>query len=290
MRPACTLLLVLVSLHLHLHAQAPVGEVVQKDVSSTAPLFATPVAYEQFVASVERNGAEWVLSTRPQLKNFELKLLNLRGEQITAMSDISGCAFLLKSPNAEPELVLWVLRQGWWTDFGVDFSRVKVETFDRSRWKKVLVSYMNAASGTEAATADAIPLYERVAGEGTARSRWNMHRMASPKLEDSGFEPIIHLPDNLHHMVLHRVVSFRDLREVNSRYFSFATPTLDDPSMVSNYEFPLLKADNYRVYALDNFRAVYNDRNFNLYFDETHDMVSFRAKIFADISKALMEY
>jgi hypothetical protein len=239
---------------------------------------------------VECNATEWVLSTKRDLKSFELKLVNLRGEQLSALSDISGCVFLLKTPNAEPEVIMWVLGQGWWTDYGVDFSHVKVEVFDRARWKKVVWSYMNAASGRGLGSPDAIPLYERIGGEGTAKKRWEMHSAQSPKLADSGFTPIVSLPDNLHHMVLHRTVSFKDLKEVTSRCYSFATPTVDDPNMVSNYEFPLISSNNYRVYPIDTFRAVYNEKNFNIYFDDSHEMVSFKSKVFSDVSMVLLGY
>lgn len=252
-------------------------------------VFATAAAYEAFIEDLENTATEWVLSNMPEIQGFKLKLLNLRGEQFTNMSEVSSCTFLLSPDAQEPIVLMWVTSRGWWNEYGIDYSRITVELFDRTRWLKVLEGYLKAASGESAINFSTIPIYSIVGGEPSSKQTWENSLKKYPSLKDAPFTPITPISDRPNYFqVLRSVVSLEDLRNVTSKSFRFSTPTENNQDAALVYTLPTLDGDYYRVSDIDGLRIVYNEKSFNIYFATTGRLVKFRSVVFEEISRKLL--
>jgi hypothetical protein len=153
--------------------RAQKAEVAAAAVGAGIAIFAAAAAYDAFIEKLENEATEWVLMNRPECKEFQLKIMNLRGEKLTNMSEISSCTFIVK-PKGEKEFVMiWIVSDGWWNEFGVDFNRIVVEQFDKDRWLGVVKAYFLCASGLQDLKGDSIPVYSYFEYEANAQSNWN---------------------------------------------------------------------------------------------------------------------
>ncbi|MFM7106684.1 MAG: hypothetical protein ACKOW8_14310, partial [Flavobacteriales bacterium] len=126
-----------------------------------ATIFSAAAAYDAFVEKLENEATEWVLTNHPEYTRFELKLMNVRNEKLTNMSDITSCTFIVKPENDEKFVMMWIVSYGWWNDYGVDFAKIVVRTFNSEEWKDVLWAYFQCGTEYMPSSRDSIPIYSK---------------------------------------------------------------------------------------------------------------------------------
>jgi hypothetical protein len=112
-------------------------------------------AVKQMQERAELTATEWVLSHQPNMTSFSLKTLDFEGKKLKDMSSVSVILFNIQEfePQDKPELngrkqvLFGFTSQGWISEQGINFDRVKWYLIDSSEWLKMMTSYVKVASG-----------------------------------------------------------------------------------------------------------------------------------------------
>jgi hypothetical protein len=266
------------------HAQKE--EAVAAAVGIGVAIFANAAAYDAFIEKLENEATEWVLKNKPECTEFQLKLMNLRGEKLSNMSEVSSCTFLVKPKGGSDFVMFWVVSQGWWNDFGVNFSRITVELFDRERWKGVLKTYFLCASGLPSLVGDSIPVYSFVQYEQNAQTDWSKTLAKQPWLENSPYPKITKVKYGQGYAVLQTVTVFEQLLSLSGRAFYFNNQIT--PLIPYRCFFEKMDGDSYVVRNFENLRIVYNERSVNIFFNDLNALVKIKNTTFESITKELL--
>jgi len=97
--------------------------------------------------SMERNMVEWVLGNKNHSNktSFNLSLLKWEVTKKEDLNNVSviGFIYTVWGDKYSNYVLLNVCSRGWYNDYGVDFSKVKVYEIDKNKWSKILLAYMN---------------------------------------------------------------------------------------------------------------------------------------------------
>lgn len=95
--------------------------------------------------AMERNMVEWVLSKKDHSKKttFDLSLMKWEASKKEDLSKVSVVGFKYTEKKEGHLVLLNICSPGWWNDYGVDFSRVKVYEINKINWTKILIAYLN---------------------------------------------------------------------------------------------------------------------------------------------------
>jgi hypothetical protein len=269
-----------------IHVQAQKGEVVAATIGAGAAIFAAAAAYEAFIEKLENEATEWVLMNRPECKEFQLKLMNLRDEKLTNLSEISSCTFIIKPKEGKEFVLIWIVSEGWWNDFGVNFSRIIVEQFDNERWLGVVKAYFLCASGLKELKGDSIPVYSYFEYEQNAQNNLNKNFAKQPWLANCSFPKLVKMSNGSGYRALQTVTNLSLLKSVSGKKFEFNN--LSTPEAPYVCDFDKLDGDSYVVRDFDGLRVVYNERSMNIYFEKINSLIKFRNSVFENITQELL--
>lgn len=279
-------LLLLPPKHINAQQDDKAAHVAAAAITVGVALIGTAAAYDAFIERLEHQATEYVMRTHPEFTQFQLQLMNLRGEKITNFSDISSCTFKVE-PLGHPSYVMfWILSQGWWNEFGVDYNRLVVEEFDAERWKEVLWAFFKCGTGISSGSRDSIPVYKTYVAEGTAKKVYATNLKKNPTLDATSFEKIIHDPASKTYRVLMSVVSFDHLISARGHVFRFRNS--HQPNAYITIPMRKLNGDTYVIEDVSNLRMVYNERSVLIFFTETGDLVKVRNVVFDNITHYLL--
>jgi hypothetical protein len=266
--------------------RAQKAEVAAAAVGAGIAIFAAAAAYDAFVEKLENEATEWVLMNRPECKEFQLKIMNLRGEKITNLSEISSCTFVVKPKEGKEFVMIWIVSEGWWNDFGVNFGRIVVEQFDKDRWLGVVKAYFLCASGLSDLKGDSIPVYTYFEYEQNAQNNLNKNISKQPWLASCSFPKMIKMSTGYGFRVLQTVTNLTLLKSVSGKKFQFHNLHTAETPYVCDFEE--LDGDSYVVRDFDGLRIVYNERSMNIYFEKINSLIKFRNTVFENITKELL--
>ncbi|OUR90939.1 hypothetical protein A9Q87_13475 [Flavobacteriales bacterium 34_180_T64] len=111
-------------------------------------------AVKQMEERAELTATQWILSNNPELTSFSLKTLSFDGKKVKDMSATSLITYTIQefTPTNKPELdgrkqvLFGFTSQGWITEYGIDFNKVKWSLVDDKEWMKMMISYVKVAS------------------------------------------------------------------------------------------------------------------------------------------------
>ena len=110
---------------------------------------AAAVYYErQMREMVEQSAMEWALSNKT-IENGDLVEMKLIQWEVKAVTDISSTRNLLfkyKLNDNPYEIIMFILSQGWWNEYGVQFSQVNAITIDIALWTDIMGTLATVAS------------------------------------------------------------------------------------------------------------------------------------------------
>jgi hypothetical protein len=112
-------------------------------------------AVEQMKEQAELTATQWVLTNHPKFTSFSLKTLDFDGKKLKDMSSVSVITFKIQEfkPALEPELdgkkqvLFGFTSNGWITEYGINFEKVKWFLLDEIEWMNMMVAYVEVASG-----------------------------------------------------------------------------------------------------------------------------------------------
>lgn len=124
-------------------------------VAGLAAIGASIIAVEQMKEQAELTATQWILKNHPELTSFSLKTLDFEGKKLKDMSSVSVILFNIQEfqPQEKPvlngkkQVLFGFTSNGWVSESGVNFDKVKWYLIDESEWIKMMTSYVKVASG-----------------------------------------------------------------------------------------------------------------------------------------------
>lgn len=124
-------------------------------VAGLAAIGASIIAVEQMKEQAELTATQWIIKNHPELTSFSLKTLDFEGKKIKDMSSVSVILFNIQEfqPQEKPvlngkkQVLFGFTSNGWVSESGVNFDKVKWYLIDEIEWIKMMTSYVKVASG-----------------------------------------------------------------------------------------------------------------------------------------------
>ncbi len=252
----------------NLHAQKA-GEVAAVAAGVIGGAIAVAAAVEQYQEQMELRATEYLLENRPEFTHFELKLLDFNVSKLSDLSNVSCVSFSLKGPNLTNQkklILLMFLSKGWMNEFGVDFTKVRFELFDKSQWGDLFFSYMSLASSVKITDKTNIPIFKKVSS-----SEFNTlsPEMGIKTLDSEGYG-----------VYLTKTKYTTDISYVSLTPSGIETKYLTEDKLESSV-FPLIRTgnddDTYMVSDFSTkYKVVYNEKSMGLYIKELKDLVQLK--------------
>lgn len=111
-------------------------------------------AVKQMEERAELTATQWILSNNPELTSFSLKTLSFDGKKLKDMSLTSVITYKIQefTPTDKPELdgkkqvLFGFTSQGWISQNGINFDKVRWFLIDEEEWMNMMVSYVKVSS------------------------------------------------------------------------------------------------------------------------------------------------
>ncbi|WP_418637301.1 hypothetical protein [Winogradskyella sp.] len=123
-------------------------------VAGIAAIGAIAISIDQMEEQAELKATEWLLNHRPDMKSFSLKTLDFDGKKAKDMSTVTLITYKIQEfelsdkpkPNGKKYVLFGFTSNGWISDYGVNFSKVRWHLIDAEEWMNMMVSYVKTAS------------------------------------------------------------------------------------------------------------------------------------------------
>ena len=123
-------------------------------VAGIAAIGAIAMSIENMKEQAELKATEWLLNNEPNMTSFSLKTLDFDGKKAKDMSAVSLITYkiqefeLAEKPelNGKKFVLFGFTSNGWISDYGVDFSRIRWHLIDSEEWMNMMVAYVKTAS------------------------------------------------------------------------------------------------------------------------------------------------
>lgn len=130
-------------------------EAQNNGTAAVAAIGAGIFAVDQMKEQAELKATQWILNNHPELTSFSLKTLAFDGKKLKDMSSVSVILYNVQEfqPQEKPvldgnkQVLFGFTSNGWVTENGVNFDKVKWYLIDESEWVKMMTSYVKVASG-----------------------------------------------------------------------------------------------------------------------------------------------
>lgn len=130
------------------------GAVAAAAVGGLLAIGAGIAAIKQMEERAELKATEWILYNNPELTSFSLKTLDFDGKKLKDMSSVSVITYKIQEfqPDDKPELngkkqvLFGFTSQGWITEYGIDFSKIRWYLVDDVEWMNMMVAYVKVSS------------------------------------------------------------------------------------------------------------------------------------------------
>lgn len=123
-------------------------------VGAIGAIGAAIVTVKQMEERAELIATQWILSNNPELTSFSLKTLAFNGKKLKDMSETSVIIYEIQEfiPSDKPELngrkqvLFGFTSQGWISQHGINFNKVRWFLVDTEEWMNMMVSYVKVSS------------------------------------------------------------------------------------------------------------------------------------------------
>ena len=130
------------------------GETVAAIGVAALAIGAGIMAHDNMEERAELTATQWIIANHPELKSFSLKTLDFDGKKAKDMSSVSVVTFKIQEFNPGDNPVLDGKKQvlfcftsnGWITDQGIDFSKVRWFLIDSDEWMNMMVAFSKVSS------------------------------------------------------------------------------------------------------------------------------------------------
>lgn len=123
-------------------------------VAGMAAIGAIAISINQMEEQAELKATEWLLNNRPKMTSFSLKTLDFDGKKAKDMSTVTLITYKIQEfdlaekpkPNGKKHVLFGFTSNGWISDYGVNFNKVRWHLIDEEEWMKMMVAYVKTAS------------------------------------------------------------------------------------------------------------------------------------------------
>ena len=104
-------------------------------------------AIEMLKEQLELGAVEYALNNYPDIIDFELKTKSLGGVKMKDISSVSIVTFELENLKTNERFIMFAFTSnGWFNEFGVDYSLLSWKRFAVEEWNDLMKSYIETAS------------------------------------------------------------------------------------------------------------------------------------------------
>lgn len=249
-------------------AQKP-GEVAADAAAVIGTAIAIAMTIDQFQEQLELQATQYLLENRPDFKQFELQLLDFEATKLSDLSNVSCVSFSVKGPdfrNQSRMVLLMFLSKGWKSEYGVDFTKIRFQLFNKSEWGDLFFSYISLASSVEITDKMNIPVFVKIPNE---------------KSDNLSPELFITTLDSYGNRVYLEKSKYRtDISNVTLTTDGIGIKYLTEDKLKTSV-IPLIRIENIdNTYLVSDFsskyKVVYNERSMGVYIKELKDLVQLR--------------
>ncbi len=245
------------------------GEVAAVAAGVIGTAIAAAITIEQYQEQLELQATQYLLENRPDFKQFELQLLDFRATKVSDLSNVSSVLFSVKGPdfaNQSRMILLMFLSKGWMNDYGVDFTKVRFELFDKNQWGDLFFTYVSLASSVKITDKMDIPVFVKISSE---------------KFNSLSSELVLTTLDSYGD----RIYLEKSKYKTDISYATLTTGGIEikyfTEDKLETTIIPLIRIENVdNSYLVSDFsskyKVVYNERSMGIYIKELKDLVQLR--------------
>ncbi|SDX57511.1 hypothetical protein [Aequorivita viscosa] len=119
-----------------------------------AAVGAIMVSIDNMKEQAELKATEWLLNNKSNLSSFSLKTLDFDGKKAKDMSAVTLITYkiqefeLAEKPKLDGKkfVLFGFTSNGWISDYGVNFSKIRWHLIDQEEWMNMMVAYVKTAS------------------------------------------------------------------------------------------------------------------------------------------------
>ena len=112
-------------------------------------------AVESLKESLELRAVEYILREKPEFVDFDLSTNTLNGVKANDLSNVGVVTYEVINNVNDQKLVLFAFTsEGWWNEYGVDYSKILWKFFDKKSYAGLLAKYLTLAVGEDVSDID----------------------------------------------------------------------------------------------------------------------------------------
>ncbi len=112
-------------------------------------------AVESLKESLELRAVEYILREKPDFVDFDLSTNTLNGVKANDLSNVGVVTYeLINNVNDQKLLLFAFTSEGWWNEYGVDYSKILWKFFDKKSYAGLLAKYLTLAVGEDVSDID----------------------------------------------------------------------------------------------------------------------------------------
>ena len=254
------------------------GEAVAAGIAGAAAIGAIAFQMNQIIEMWELSATEYVLNTRPEISEFQVKLNNgFSGG--TKWSDVSSLSILTfnvtyskyQKGSSDKEVLMMFLDNGYMTEYGIDLTLVNWRFLKKEEWDIMMGLYLSCAIGLDVIDDDRVFIRERVKRK---KEFANYSRLDTVINENR--DTIIYGKSNKYVPIKNIRIGSRDIY-----YSSSQSMNSEDYAIVPLQK---LKGDTYiRKPFEKGMEIIYNEKSMGIYLKETGKLVQLNRNVVNDI-------
>ena len=219
---------------------------------------------------VEQSAMEWALANKEYSHGdkLEMKLISWEIKAVTDISATRNLLFKFKRNNEPYEVIIFILSEGWWNSYGVEFSKVQPIEMDKNLWSDILYSLVDIAcvdEGIQLIGKDRVS----VTGKFTLSDIF--------QVEIQGREEAKFVSD------------FSSIHRINGNKIVFAI-IYENRRYEYKADLVKIKGDEHIIGVLENEGLVldYNEKRINLFNKSTRDLIKLNIFAVNEINRLLL--
>ena len=218
---------------------------------------------------VEQSAMEWFLFNKPinDGDRIEMKLIDWEIKSFTDISATRTLLFRYKVNNEPNKVVMFILSQGWWNDYGIVFTKVKPVELGKDEWVSIIKKLVEIST-------DSI----RFTGEYDCEI---FYTITSPV--ENSFGDVVGVKKELQIIE----ADFQKFKGIIRRNYVF------DSEGRRNIQIPVpeLNGDTHLVGMLPEQKLIidFNEKKLNLFNSDTRDLIKISNGAVKEITRTLLD-
>ncbi len=148
------IIIILLSGHTRVVAQNNNSAATIVAAGAVAAGLGTLLAIDNLEEKFELMATQKILSMKPELNNFTLKVLNFEGSKAKDMSNVSIMVFKIQEFTpadgrrllGDKKVLLAFSSSGWVNQYGLDYNKIQWYLLDKTEWINMMGAYTKMAS------------------------------------------------------------------------------------------------------------------------------------------------